>query len=52
MLAEEVIMTERIMDYIKQILFQIRWLTWSDRARYAYLWNRTQETAYGHPQYK
>ncbi len=31
-----------IVNYIKQILSQIRWLTMSDRKRYAYLWNRTK----------
>ena len=40
-------MSEGIMNYIKQILFRVRWLVWSDRQRYAYLWNRTQETVYG-----
>ncbi len=36
-------MGARIFDYIEKILFRVRWLIMSDRKRYAYLWNRTQE---------
>jgi len=34
----------RIVDYVKKILFRLRWLTMSDKERYAYLWNRTLST--------
>jgi hypothetical protein len=33
-----------IAEYIREILFRIRWLAMSDRQRYSYLWNRTKET--------
>ena len=32
-----------IAEHVRGILFKIRWLTMSDRKRYAYLWNRTKE---------
>ena len=28
---------------IREFLFRVRWLTMSDRQRYAYLWSRTKE---------
>jgi hypothetical protein len=31
-----------IIDYLKRIIFRIRWYTLSDRERYSYLWNRTK----------
>jgi hypothetical protein len=33
-----------ITEYIREVLFRVRWLAMSDRQRYAYLWNRTKET--------
>jgi hypothetical protein len=33
-----------IAEYIREMLFRVRWLAMSDRQRYAYLWNRTKET--------
>ena len=33
-----------IADYIKRLLFRLRWLIMSDQARYAYLWNRTRSS--------
>ena len=39
-------MEARIVNYIKKILFQMRWLIMSDRERYAYLWNRTRNIQY------
>ena len=32
---------------VKRTLFQIKWLTMSDRDRYAYLWNQVRESMYG-----
>ena len=32
-----------IAGYVREILFRVRWLTMSDRQKYAYLWNRTKE---------
>ena len=32
-----------INKYIGRIVFRIKWLTWSPRERYAYLWNRTSK---------
>ena len=37
-------MVVRIINRIKKILFRIRWLTMSDRDRYAYLWSRTRNS--------
>ena len=37
-------MSTVIADYIKRLLFRLRWLIMSDQARYAYLWNRTRST--------
>lgn len=31
-----------IVNHIKRTLFRLRWFFWSERERYAYLWNRTQ----------
>lgn len=36
-------MSEELAGYIKKILFRIKWLTMSDRKKYAYLWNRTRD---------
>ncbi len=33
-------------DYIKAILFQIKWAFMSREAKYAYLWNRTLSSEY------
>jgi hypothetical protein len=30
-------------DLTQKILFRVRWLTMSERGRYAYLWARTRE---------
>jgi hypothetical protein len=30
-------------DLTQKILFRLRWLTMSERGRYAYLWARTRE---------
>ncbi|MFC2060357.1 hypothetical protein ACFLTZ_04615 [Chloroflexota bacterium] len=45
-------MSERIKNYIKQIISQTKWLIMSDNRRYAYLWNRTQETNYRYHPYQ
>jgi hypothetical protein len=37
-------MSTAIIDYIKRILFRVRWYTLSDRTRYVYLWNRTKNS--------
>lgn len=37
-------MRTAISEYIREILFRIRWLVMSDRQRYAYLWEWTKET--------
>jgi hypothetical protein len=37
-------MSTVIADYIRKLLFRLRWLIMSDQARYAYLWNRTRST--------
>jgi hypothetical protein len=37
-------MYKTIMSYANRILFRIRWITLSDRERYAYLWNRTRNS--------
>jgi len=29
--------------FVKSIVFWMKWLTWSPRHRYAYLWQRTSE---------
>jgi hypothetical protein len=31
-------------SYISKVIFRVRWLTMSDRDRYAYLWDRTQNS--------
>jgi len=33
-----------IVNYINKVLFRLRWFCWSERERYAYLWNRTQDS--------
>lgn len=33
-------------NYIKKVLFRIKWLTMSDRERYAYLWRQTKDSLY------
>lgn len=33
-----------IADYLRKLVFRLRWLVMSDQARYAYLWNRTRST--------
>ncbi len=33
-----------VAGYIKRILFRLRWFWWSEKERYAYLWNRTQNS--------
>jgi hypothetical protein len=33
-----------VLERVKDVLFRVRWLTMSDRQRYAYLWNRTKES--------
>jgi len=33
-----------IAEYVREILFRIRWLTMSDRQRYALLWERTKKS--------
>jgi hypothetical protein len=37
-------MSALVTDYLKRILFRVRWFFWSERERYAYLWNRTQHS--------
>jgi hypothetical protein len=37
-------MSTVIADYIKRLLFRLRWLIMSDRERYVFLWNRTRST--------
>lgn len=37
-------MSAGIVNYIRKVLFGIRWLTMSDRERYTYLWNRTRSS--------
>ena len=32
---------------VKRALFRIKWLTMSDKDRYAYLWKQTRESMYG-----
>ena len=42
-------MNEGKVDCVRRTLFRIRWLTMSDKARYAYLWKQTRESLYnGH----
>jgi hypothetical protein len=36
-------MRTAIAEYVREALFRIRWLTMSERQRYAYLWSRTKE---------
>ncbi len=36
----------RIIDYINKAWFHLKWLTMSERDRYAYLWNRTRASMY------
>jgi hypothetical protein len=33
-----------IIEYIREVLFRVRWLAMSDRQRYALLWERTKKT--------
>ena len=33
----------KIIGCVKQAVFWLRWLTMSDRKKYAYLWNRTRD---------
>ena len=40
-------MSAGINNYIKKFLFRIRWLTMSQRERYAYLLNRTKNCSWG-----
>jgi len=35
-------MSTGVVNYIRKVLFRVRWLTMSDRERYTYLWNRTR----------
>jgi len=37
-------MCAAIVNRMKRIRFQVRWLTMSDRERYAYLWRRTRDS--------
>jgi len=39
-------MKVRIVNYINQLRFRIRWLIMSDRERYAYLWQVTKSNLY------
>ena len=42
-------MNEGKVDCVRRTLFRIRWLTMSDKERYAYLWKQTRESLYnGH----
>jgi len=31
-----------MVDYVRMILFQLRWIFMTQEKRYAYLWNRTR----------
>ncbi len=33
-----------IVNYLRKILFRMRWVIMSDRERYAYLWSRTRKS--------
>jgi hypothetical protein len=37
-------MCAAIVNRMKKIRFQVRWLTMSDRERYTYLWRRTKNS--------
>ena len=39
-------MKVRIVNYINQLRFRLRWLTMSDKERYAYLWRMTKSSLY------
>ena len=39
-------MKVRIVNYINQLRFRIRWLIMSDRERYTYLWHVTKSNLY------
>ncbi len=40
----ERLMFRELVDYLRQALFQMRWLFMSPRRRYVYLWQRTKNS--------
>jgi hypothetical protein len=32
---------QKLIEHFNDLAFRIRWLFWTPKARYAYLWNRT-----------
>ncbi len=40
----EGLMFRELVDYLRQVSFQMRWLFMSPRRRYVYLWQRTKNS--------
>ena len=45
-------MATDVIKKLKKFFFRIKWLTMSDRKKYACLWSRTRAVAYHSPQFR